>query len=305
MRISTNTIYQNGISRISDLQSEQSKLQQQISTGRRILTPADDPVGASHALEIQQAQSVNSQYAANRVAAQRNLGIEESTLSSVTDLIVSVQSTMVSAGNAALSDTERGYLATQLQGSLDELIGLANSKDGAGAYMFAGYQTATQPFVKTITGAQYLGDAGQRLVQVDASRQMAVADTGDSVFQGNGQDVFKTMTDLITLLQTPTPTPADKAALTAGLVAADTGMQAALDSVLTTRAMVGSRLNELDALDVFGQSRDLQYAQTLSETQDLDYAKALSQVSQQQTILTAAQKSFVAITSLSLFDFIR
>ena len=304
MRISTSMIFQQGAAKISDLQTNLVKTQQQLSTGRRILTPADDPVAAARALDVTQSQSVNAQYATNRQTAIGSLTAVDSTLASVTSVLQDVKTQTVYAGNGTLSNSDRSNLATQLSSDLDQLLALANTTDGIGNYLFSGYQTGTQPFVKTATGAQYNGDQGQRQIQVDSSRQMAVSDSGQAIFQGNNQDVFKTLTDLITLLQTPVTTPAGSAALTAGLTTANGNIDQSLNNVLTTRASVGSRLRELDSLNSAGSSRDIQYSQTLSQLQDVDYAKAISQLTQQQTTLQAAQQSFVKIAGLSLFNYL-
>jgi flagellar hook-associated protein 3 FlgL len=304
MRISTNTIYQTGIARIGELTASQVKLQQQIATGRKILTPSDDPVGSARALQIKQADNLNTQYSENRKVAMRNLGAEETTLNNVTDVLLSVKSTMVSAGNASYSDAERSFLAMDVRAALDQLIGLANTKDADGHYLFSGYQSQTAPFVKTATGATYQGDTQQRLLQVSASRQMGVADIGESVFQAGGNDIFQALSDLATLLETPiTGDPAATAAFSSGLATAQSSLDNGLDNILATRAMVGTRLNELDALEEFGQEMKLQYAESLSQIEDLDYAKALSDVSQQQIILDAAMKSFVTTSGLSLFSY--
>jgi flagellar hook-associated protein 3 FlgL len=228
----------------------------------------------------------------------------EGALQSVTSLLQDVKTTVIAAGNSALSDTERGYMATELRGRFEQLMGLANSRDGMGNYQFSGYQTATPPFTETATGAQYQGDQGQRLLQVDATRQMAISSPGQAVFQGGGQDIFNTQKDLITLLQTPVVTPADAAALSSGLALAGSNTDLALDNVLTVRASVGTRLQEIDTLDFAGEDRNLQYSQTLSELQDVDYTQALTQLSQQQFIFEAAQRSFVTVSGLSLFNFL-
>ena len=99
-------------------------------------------------------------------------------------------------------------------------------------------------------------------------------------------------------------TPAGAAALSAGLASANADIDRALDNVLTVRASLGTRLQELDALDDAGAARNLQYTAIVSEIEDLDYAKALVQLSQQQATLEAAQKSFVNVSGLSLFKFI-
>jgi flagellar hook-associated protein 3 FlgL len=304
MRISTSMLFQQSAAKISDLQSNLVKTQQQLSTGRRILTPADDPVAAARALDVTQSQSVNAQYATNRQTAVSSLTTVDGVLASVTSTLQDVKTQTVYAGNGTLSNSDRSNLAIQLSSDLDQLLALANSTDGIGNYLFSGYQTGTQPFVKTATGAQYNGDQGQRQIQVDSSRQMAVSDSGQAIFQGNNQDVFKTLTDLITLLKTPVTTPAQNAALTAGLSTANGNVDQSLNNVLTTRASVGSRLTELDSLNSSGSARDIQYSQTLSQLQDVDYAKAISQLTQQQMTLQAAQQSFVKIAGLSLFNYL-
>ncbi len=304
MRISTNTMYQTGINRITELQSSQVRLQEQISTQRRILTPSDDPVGAARVLELSQAQSVNEQYINNRQVATRTLNITEGALSNISDLLLSVKSSVIAAGNGAYSDQQRSFLANELQGSLDQLIGLANTTDGAGSYVFSGFQTQNQAFVSSASGATYQGDTQQRTVQVSASRQMEVSDTGDLVFQGGGNDVFAVMKNLINLLQVPVNNAATSAALTTGLQTANAGIEAALDNVLVSRSKIGSRLKELDGLESFGQALKLEYSRALSEVQDLDYAQAVSDISQQKTILEIAQKTYAKTAELSLFNFI-
>jgi flagellar hook-associated protein 3 FlgL len=303
MRISTNTIYQSGISKISNLQSEQFKLMQQISTGQRIASPSDDPVASARALEVSHAKSINSKFADTRQTAQLKLNTLESNLTSVTNMMISVKSAMVSAGNPTYSDLERGFIASELKTTLDGLIGLANTRDAAGNYLYAGFETDTAPFVANVSGASYVGDSNKQMLQVDSQRQMAVNATGDEVFQAGGNDIFATLQNLVTLLNTPL-TPANQAAFTAGVATGLTSIQQGLDNVLTVRASIGSRLNEIDQLDVSGDDLELQYSKSLSEIQDLDYAAALSDLSKNQTIMEAAQKSFVATTSLSLFNFI-
>jgi flagellar hook-associated protein 3 FlgL len=299
MRISTQLLFESGAGRLGDLQSSLVRTQQQIATGRRILTPSDDPVGAARALEITQTQSLNTRYGVNRQHATSALGMVEGTLSSVTALLQDVRTAVVAAGNGSLSDTERGFMATELRGRFEQLLGLANTRDAVGNYLFSGFQSNAPAFTKDASNVvTYDGDAGQRLIQVDTTRQMSVTTPGSTVFQGGGQDIFNTLNELVGLLNTPgAPDPA----LLAGHHA---NIDLALDNVLTVRASVGARLQELDALDYAGEDRNLQYSQILSEMQDLDYTKALTQLSQQQITLEAAQQSFVKTSGLSLFNFI-
>jgi flagellar hook-associated protein 3 FlgL len=301
MRISTNTLYQLGINQINTLQSEQSKLNLQISTGKRILSAADEPVAAARALELVIAKNANTKFSDNRVGAQFKLNTLETSLSSISDLLIAAQTITVGAGNGTYSNQDRASIAAELGGSLQQIIGLANSQDASGNYIYAGFKTTTTPFVANSTGASYAGDNQQQLIQVDTQQQMAVSFSGSSVFQTGTNDVFKTLSDLVTLLNTPAtpaiPFNAD------GLKTALTNLQGSLDNILNIRATVGAQQNVLDAMNNAGSARDMQYTTALSGLQDLDYASALSTMSKNQSIMEAAQKSFVAITSLSLFKF--
>ncbi len=183
MRISTSTIFDKGTARMGELQTSLANTQQQVSTGQRILSPSDDPVASARALDVTNSQAINSQYAVNRRNAKDSLSATEGALQNVTSLLQNVKARIVEAGSGALDDTQRGYIATELQGNLDELIGLANSKDGAGNYLFSGYKASTQPFTATATGAQYFGDQGPRQLQVNTGRQIDVTENGNALFE--------------------------------------------------------------------------------------------------------------------------
>lgn len=301
MRISTNSIYQTAVSKINSLQAEQSKLQQQIATGKRLLTPSDDPLASARVLQLSQSQSVNTQFGENRKVAETRLGDLDISLGSITELLTTVRTTLVGSAGT-LSTGQRNALAIQLGSSMETLLGLANTRDAAGNYLYAGFQNKAIPFTATATGATYNGDSNQQLLQVDTHRQMTVNASGNSVFQAGGNDIFSTLSTLITLLNN---TAATASTVTTGVATALSSVDSAISNVAVIRSTVGSRLNEIDSLNDVGASRELQYAQAMSALQDLDYAKALSDVSQKQSILEAAQKSFVTTTGLSLFNFIK
>lgn len=183
MRISTSTIYDKGTARMGELQTSVANTQQQVSTGKRILSPSDDPVASARALDVTNSQTINSQYATNRRSAKDSLSATEGALQNVTSLLQDVKELIVEAGSGVIDDTQRGYIATELQGRFDELVGLANSTDGVGNYLFSGYKATTQPFSTTATGAQYAGDQGPRQLQVHTGRQIEVTENGNALFE--------------------------------------------------------------------------------------------------------------------------
>lgn len=299
MRISSNTVYDLGVASIQQRMADLVKTQQQLSAGTRILTPSDDPVGAAQALNLKQSLSVTEQYRTNISNASSALGLEDSVLASVTQTIQDARVTAINAGNPTLSSANLQALAADLRGRYQELLGLANSKDGQGQYMFSGFQGTTQPFTQTSGAGVYAGDQGQRNVQISSSRQVSTSDSGQDVFKPGvtGQDVFATLDTLINQL--------DSGSITASQIStAISGLDSAMNNVLRVRASVGARMQELDATDNTHSATTLQYQTAISNVQDLDYTKAITDLTRTQTSLQAAQQSFVSVSQLSLFNYI-
>jgi len=316
MRISTGQIFDQGTFGIQNNQSMLYKLQNQMSTGRRVVNPEDDPVAAAQALVVMQSKEVNAQYLRNQDTARSRLNVVDSTLGALTEQLQSILERTVQAGNGALGQGEREMIATELEGRLQSMIALANTQDGEGQYIFAGYQTQTQPFAVSgnsapfdlsNTSVSYLGDEGQRKLQVEASQEMPVSETGSEVFMrirdqaGNltGRSMFDSLQNLIDNLNTPWG-PSSLADYEQSF----SDLKASLDNVSRVRASVGTRLQALDGLSNVGQDLKLQYETTLSGLQDLDYAQAISDLTRKQMQLEAAQATFSQISRLSLFNVI-
>jgi flagellin-like hook-associated protein FlgL len=319
MRISTQSFYDQSRTAMGAQQSNLLRVQQQLGAGTKILAPSDDPLGATRALAVSQSIALNAQYSASRAQATHNLMLEDGALTSVTSVLQSIKTGVIEAGNGTMSDADRATIATTLQSSLDQLRGLANTDDGNGQFLFAGFKSGSAPFVLQGNGSiLYDGDQGQRMLQVDVTRQMAATDDGRSIFQtlqggaayigaaGSSPDMFSAIGDVITALRTPVDNagPVAQAQLQAALGIANKNITNAHDNVLTVRASVGSRLQELDALTVTGDSRTLLDKSYLSDLQDLDYASAMAEFYQRQTALQASQQTFVKIQKIALFNYL-
>jgi len=192
MRISSSQIYASAINSILGQQADLTKVQLQIASGRKILTPADDPAGSARALNLQESASSTSQYDRNIDIATSQLQFEESNLTGVTGLIQRVRELTVQGNSDTLNSSSRGLIATEIRQRFDELLSLANTRDANNEYIFSGFQSKTQSFVLNADGTvKYNGDEGQRFLQIGSSRQVATGDSGADVFglvgSGNGQ----------------------------------------------------------------------------------------------------------------------
>lgn len=192
MRMSTQQMFSQANASLLAQQSEMSHVQQQMATGRRILSPSDEPVAAAAVLQTVQSMAFNQRHADNQTAAVATLNLAESTLGSVGDALQNVREQLLAANNGAYNDSDRTSIATNLDALRGQLLGLANARDGAGGFLFSGFNQSGVPFVLTASGASYTGDDGQRQVEVGPQRSMAVSVNGASTFMSipNGNGVF-------------------------------------------------------------------------------------------------------------------
>lgn len=314
MRISTQMMYQQNMRGITDSQSKWLGYGEQMSTGKRVNRPSDDPIAASQAVVLSQAQAQNSQFALARTFATQKVSLEENVLGQVTTAIQSAQEKIVNAGNGTLSDVDRASLATDLKGIRDQLLNLANSADGNGRYIFAGFKTDTAPFDQT--DGSYNGGDTAITQQVDSARNMQVSHTGSDVFDkftsnakpepaGSTQEtnLFKILDSAIAALNTPIEGDQTKADdFTASIDKANRGLSNSLDNVLTVRADLGTKLTELDKLDALGDDRALGQTQQMSDLVDVDWNSAISSYTMQQAALQASYKAFSDMQGMSLFQ---
>jgi flagellar hook-associated protein 3 FlgL len=190
MRISTSGMHNAALRGILDRNSTLVKTQNQIASGKRIQTPADDPAGATRALELDRAIAESQQFGRNADVAKSRLTLEEQTLADMTNLLQRVRDLTVQGNNATIDLAGRSAIAAEIRARLQELMGLGNRKDANGEFLFSGFSTLTQPFVQTTTGVSYVGDQGVRALQTSATQRIPDGHSGFETFlrvaEGNG-----------------------------------------------------------------------------------------------------------------------
>jgi flagellar hook-associated protein 3 FlgL len=183
MRISTSEFQSMNVQAMDNQQAEMAQLYGEISSGVSLTTPSDNPLGAAQAVQLSAQGATLSQYATNQSTGLTNLQSEDSTLSSVISALQSVNTQLLGAGDATLSDTNRSAIAATLQQLQGQLVTLGNTTSPGGGYLFGGFQTASQPFTENSAGAVvYSGDNGVSSVQISDSTSVQTADSGAAVF---------------------------------------------------------------------------------------------------------------------------
>jgi flagellar hook-associated protein 3 FlgL len=300
MRIGTLQMFRQGINSMLEQQTKLFETQNQLSTGKRINSPSDDPTGAAQLVGLSESTKLTAQYQENILAARTRLELEETALGSAGDTLQRVRELTVQALNDTNGASERTAIAVEVRQLADEMMGLANSKDGSGQFMFAGFQVLTTPFSEAPPGTfNYNGDQGQRQIQIGPARQIADGDSGQAVFMdipdggGGFESIFATLETLATDLEANTPNGASLDQI-----------DRAMDQFLGFRASTGARLNALDNQEKINEALLIQLEKTRSVVEDLDYAEAASRLSRESVTLQAAQQAFVKIQDLNLFNFI-
>jgi len=190
MRISTAGIHHAALTALLNQQSVLSKTQNQIASGKRVQTPADDPVAAVHILELQRALAESDQFNSDADMAKNRLTLEEQALADSNTLIQRVREQALQGNNATVDPASRRMLATEVRSRLKELVDIANRRDANGEYLFSGYASMTQPFAQSGSTIAYFGDQGNRALQIGTDQRVVDGHSGIDAFmtvtEGNG-----------------------------------------------------------------------------------------------------------------------
>jgi len=183
VRISSQQAFMGSVGDMVDLNSQVLNQQAKISSGKEILSAADDPLASSRIAQLTQGIALRDQYTENLTTLEGALQAEEAALINIVDTIQRVRELTVQAGNGSLSFDDRQSIAIELDQRLEELVSLANTKDASGEYLFSGFQGDTIPFVEVQDGTfEYQGDEGQRFIKADEATNVARNDNGKRIF---------------------------------------------------------------------------------------------------------------------------
>jgi flagellar hook-associated protein 3 FlgL len=277
-----------------------SRTEQQLATGKRLVSPADDPAASLRNLQLGERVTQNTQFLENLDRAQGRLELEEGALASGVDVLQRVRELAVGALNATMSPGDLQAVEVEVRALLDGMVAVANTQNANGEFLFAGYQSGTAPFVDGGAGnVSYNGDQGQQHLQVGPTRQLAVADNGADVFLGVAASAGGTTTvfDVVNDF-------ANSLAVGAPQAATLDDIDAAMDRLLSVRAGVGSRLRTIEQQRDTNQSFNLVLEREQSDLVDLDYTEAISRFNRELLAFQASEQVFAKMQDLTLFNFL-
>lgn len=304
MRLSTHYMYQHNIDSMSNAMTTNNDIYTRLSAQRVLLTPSDDPAGASQAVIYQNALSTLSQYDTAQLYAQDALEQEDNVLSSIGNIMTTnLSEKIVAGGDGAMSDADRQALATELQGIRDNLLDLANSKNSNGRYIFSGYKTGTEPFQEDGT---YVGGDTPMMQNVADSTTMQVGHTGQDVFMsGSSDDLFAALDNAIAALNTPVTSDADRQALQQTLDNTKKTIDNGIDNLGKIQAEVGTNLQQIDSLALSSATQRINVESRLQETVGSDYGSIINLITESKMsdfALSSSMAVFQSMQKMNIFN---
>ncbi|HEY1799391.1 MAG TPA: flagellar hook-associated protein FlgL [Terriglobales bacterium] len=295
MRVNPNSM-PDLLTALSATQQQQDTELLQLSTGRRVNQPSDDPAAEAQLIEnnADSAQVDSFQQSLSSINGQFQTA--DSTLSSIeTQMQRAITLGTQAANQGTLSDSDRLAIANELQGIQNQLVSLANTSY-QGVFLFSG-TVQTQPFVvdaSVPSGVRYAGNTGVNKVTVGAGYQIQVNQPGSQLFSASGSDIFQSMTDLIQSIQTNS---------NIGNSVAE--VNKAFTYLSTQRVFFGNAMNQVTSQQNFLSSETVELSTQENTIAGADISVVASNLVQTENAQQAALQAIGRMPVTSLFDFLQ
>jgi flagellar hook-associated protein 3 FlgL len=279
----------------SSQQAEATALQQ-MSSGRRVNVPSDDPAAAAANVLQEARASQDDQFLQSIGGLEQYLNTADATLNSVVTALTRAVTLGVSGANGTLSDANRQSLANEVDGIKEQVLSLANASFN-GQYLFAGTNTQIVPYQKDTTlasGVAYNGNSQSNSVDIGG---MTVQSNlpGSAVFDNGGNDVFAALQNLSDSLKSGDPTQIENATTT---------LRSALDSVIAARVFYGNTLNQLHLHETFLNHEKVEIASYQNQLVGADLTTAVSNLSQAQLAREATLRAMARSQNMTLLNYL-
>ena len=303
MTISTSYLFDRALGQMTDLQTRISKAQDQLATGKLVVSPSDDPEKISVMQRLKSALNRQDSYANTLQAAGVRLNAQENAVRNSSTILVRIKELALQASSDTMNGEDRTNIASEIEGLQKDLLSLANTTDVNGNFVFGGSRVSTAPFSVVAGIASYQGDQADVQAEAGDQRKVQIRRPGSAVFAGtiradSGERVgfFQVLEDLKTAINDST-----YADMHRGLDELDK-LQSGFSQAMV---QIGTELNVVENQTKIIDDTRIQLQTTLSQVQDTDYTEAITRLQKEMLGLQAAQSSFAKTSDLNLFNYIR
>jgi len=297
VRILFNTAFDEGSRSIAQAAQELADAQAQVSSGRRISRPSQDPLGTASAITEHAVMDRLDAYSSSSSVASYRLNLADSVLSDVVNQISAAQTAALSAQGAPKTQAQRDAAANELLAIRDALLSDVNTQF-QGTYLFSGSKVTTAPFANTGSGiSAYQGDHSPTSIDVGSGRSVSSTLDGGQILQGSdSQSVLDVLTTLAAAVSS-----GDSTAISTGLDA----LSRAFDRATASQAVVGNNLRSLDDNQAQLSAVKTQATSRLSNIEDADIVQASARLAQAETAYRAALGAMATLGRISLMDYLK
>jgi flagellar hook-associated protein 3 FlgL len=279
-------------------QNQENTALQQMSSGKRVNVPSDDPLAAAQMVGNQDQSNRADQYLQNIDTLTNQLQTADSALGSAVTAVTQAITLGVQGSTGTLSAANRQQIVQNLQGIQSQLVQLANTSVG-GSYLFGGTASTAPPYTLDPTnpsGVTYNGNSGTNTVQVADGLNLQTNMPGNQLFQNSAGDIFGSLQQLITALQSGTSTDAGTAT---------NQLRTAFDSLSGQRIFYGNAVNQLNSTQTFLQQEQVTLKSQANNLVGADLTKTAVDLTRAQTAHDAALAAAAKILPTSLLDYLK
>jgi len=277
-------------------QNEQNGVQQ-VSTGRRVNKPSDDPAAVAALVNNNAQFSQDAQFQVNLSDLQAKYQLADSAMNSAVQLMTSAISLGAEGANGTLTAANRQTIAAQVAGLQQQMLSLANTSF-QGAYIFAGTKVTVAPFSQNPSapsGVSYNGNSAVTSVQISEGQSIQTNLPGDQIFANPSGNVFAALNDLVNSLISGT-----------GIEVANTEDQNAFHQLNTQRVFYGDALNQVQSKENFLSQDKINLSEQQTNLVGADLAQAITNLSQAQVTQQATLSATAKVLNLpTLLNYIK
>ncbi|MEY3526987.1 MAG: hypothetical protein RI997_1096 [Pseudomonadota bacterium] len=302
MQISTKQFYASQLASMAESQSKIGRLQQEISTGKKLMQPSDDPSAYAKVSALKQTEAEFGQYDRNIAVAKQRLSQEENALAEACNAAIRLRELAIAGASDTYGLSDRQTIATEMRQLSEQLASIANITDSNGDYLFSGFQASIKPFILDDQGViQFNGDSGRREIEIAKGVRTASSSSGSEIFMQvrlpEGQNK-RSIFDIV-------KGAAD--ALAAGESSKDyvDQMKATLDHFTVYQTIAGSRLQKVESVEQLGSNSVASSKIMRAGMEDANIEQLATDMQHSLLLLNASQTTFSRISQLSLFNYMK
>jgi len=292
MRVTYNMIANNVLRNLSSNLTRLEKLQNQLSSGKKIIKPSDDPVSTSRLIELKSTLNANKQYSRNIDFLKTELNVADKALQDISSTLTRIKELAVRGANETLSQEDRNAIAKEVDQLIDHLIQIGNT-NVSGRYIFGGYKTSEAPLEKNENVVLYKGDGNLRSVEISNNVLINASPTGKSLFVDSG--MFDTLVSL-------------KEALLGGNTSQITEtidkIDAISERVSSELSGLGARLSRVELTSDLLSEKYTKYTDLLSKQEDIEIEEVVLKLYAQQNVYQASLISAARALQPSLINYL-